>query len=777
MLDYRSTEERFEYSPDLRRVYDDLQRRLKPNRDREMTRTGPECDGKTPFIDVFLSTKEEPYAIRLAKAIVRSWMVTEPVLWDGDYLIGSVRPARPVSEHFSIGIRVERHVLDRPAYAEKRESLNKIIDELMPDFFPLDYEHMEAEARRRFNPPKVPQAYDQYMRPELWTVGGYQGHTVPNYDILLGKGIGGVHRQASERLEEETDERKRTTLEACIIILEGLRDWILMQGEAAEKKAEAETDAVLTQRYRQIAANCRAVAFDPPQTFHQAAQLMWCYNLWDCVDCVGRADQYLYPFFEKALEEDRQYAEDVCASLMLKFLEHGVHNITVGGIRPGDGEDGANDLTFLMLQILRRNHETHPRMSVRIHEKSDPCLLRLTVKMWSEGMSDPTVASDTLIIPAFIENYGVEPRDARNYSLLGCQELEIPGKSNFGCEDGKLNLAKVLEYTLNDGKSRRYDKVRFGLPTGHITDYDTFEELWDAYERQMKYFTGHFVELCNLGQEIRGANYAKLVKTPFTEACIQRGLNLDEGGAVYNYGCVETAGSSVVADSLTAIKKLVFEEKRIAKETLEAALAANFEGYERERLMLLNGAPKFGNDDPEADAMAVRVLESFWKEIKKYKSVRGGEFTGACSLLESGTTYGSRTWATPDGRRAGEPLGNSIGPRPGADKKGLTAMLNSCAKLPLGYGLGGTTCNIQIPTSITRTPEMRRDIEDLIYTYLQNGGQLGQITTACVEELLDAKAHPEAHQDLLIRIGGYSIRFCELNGEDQDEIISRYAGC
>lgn len=335
----------------------------------------------------------------------------------------------------------------------------------------------------------------------------------------------------------------------------------------------------------------------------------------------------------------------------------------------------------------------------------------------------------------------------------------------------------VSSVWLNDGKSRRYDKVRFGLPTGHITDYDSFEELWDAYESQMKFFTRHFVDLCNLGQEIRGANYAKLVKTPFTEACIERGLNLDEGGAVYNYGCVETAGSSVVADSLTAIKKLVFEEKKISKETLEVALAADFQGYERERLMLLNGAPKFGNDDREADAMAIRVLESFWKEIKEYKSVRGGEFTGACSLLESGTSYGSKTWATPDGRRAGEPLGNSIGPRPSMDKKGLTAMLNSCARLPLGYGLGGTTCNIQIPTTLTRTPEMRRDIEDLIYTWLRDGGQLGQITTACVEELMDAKVHPQAHQDLLIRIGGYSIRFCELGAADQDEIISRYAGC
>jgi len=391
-------------------------------------------------------------------------------------------------------------------------------------------------------------------------------------------------------------------------------------------------------------------------------------------------------------------------------------------------------------------------------------------------MSDPSIASDTQIIPAFINNYGVDPEDAYDYSLLGCQELELPGRSNFGCEDGLMNLAKLLEFTLNDGCARGdKEKVQLGLKTGHITDYDNFEDLFEAFLSQMRYFTKHFVELCNLGQEVRAANYAKLVKTCFTDNCIERGLNLDEGGAKYNLGCVETAGAAVVGDSFTAIKKLVFEEKLISKETLEAALEANFEGYEKERQLLLTKAPKYGNDDAEADAMVARVLEAFWTEIKKYHSVRGGEFSGACSLLGGGISYGAATWATPDGRRAGEPLGNSIGPRPGADKNGLTAMLRSCSRLPLEYGMGGTTCNILIPTTLMKTPEMRKNIEKLIDTYLKNGGQLGQITTACVDELIDAKKNPEAHSDLIVRLGGFSIRFLELSEVEQDEIISRFA--
>lgn len=775
MKDYRSTEEKFEYSSDLKYVYNEIQKRIKPFWFREGTHTGPDPDGKTPFIDAFCQNETEPYAIKLAKGIVNSWIYSDPVMLDRDCLVGFTRPRRPLFEHFSFGMYYDRSVLDFPAYKDRKEELAAEIESRLNELIPLNMDYVIDEAKKRFAPPDNPDAYENILAYKLWWVGGFQGHTVPNYDILMRDGIGGVLDRVVARLDGESDSHKITTLTACKIILEGMQKWIMLQADCAEKKAKNESDTALSEKYMKAAENCRFVATKAPKTFYQAAQLTWFYALWDAVDCVGRADQYLWPFFKTALEEDREFAEDVCASLMLKFHEHGVHNITVGGIDPETGEDASNELSFLMLQILRRNHSTHPRMSIRINEKSDPALMKLAVKMWSEGMSDPTVASDTLIIPSFINEYGVPEKDARNYSLLGCQELEIPGKSNFGCEDGLLNLAKILEFTLNNGRSRFDDSVCVGLETGHITDYETFDELWNAYEKQMKYFTKHFVELCNMGQEIRAVNYAKLVKTPLTEACIERGLSLDEGGAVFNYGCVETAGAGVVADSLLAIKKLVYDEKLISRETLEKALSANFEGYEKERLMLQNLSPKFGNDDKEADEMASRVLESFWSEIKKYKSVRGDVFTGACSLLSSGMEYGKQTWATPDGRFKGEPLGNSIAPKPGNDKHGLTAMLSSCEKLPLKFGLGGTTCNVVIPTSIMRTPAEREKIESLMNSFLKNGGQLAQITTACLDDLIEARANPDSHPDLIVRVGGFSIRFCELTDAEKDEIISRYA--
>lgn len=774
MLDYRSTEERFEYSDRLNTVYADVVKRMRTNRFREYTLTGTPPDGKEPFIDVFLETEGEPFPTRIAKAIVRSWMVTEVPIHPGDVLIGFPRPERIVREHFSYGIQDHRHMFDWcDIYKNRRDELEPILDKLCPQFVPLNWNHIGERAEELFPSVDGKDIYHDVVEHGLWWVGGYQGHTVPNYDILVTRGIGGVHKRVCERLAEETEQKKIEMLTACKIILEGMRDWILMQADAAEKKAEEGGE--WAESLRTVAENCRSVAFDAPKTYYQACQLVWFYSLWDWVDCVGRIDQFMYPFFEKALKEDRQFCEDCTAALMLKFLEHGIHNMTLGGCDTKTGKDATNELSFMYLQIARTNHETHPRISLRIDEDTDPALMSLCVKMWSEGMSDPTVASDATIIPAFVNNYGVELKDARNYTLLGCQELEIPGKSNFGCEDGLINLAKILEITMNDGYNRFNSEYRAGLPTGHITDYETFEDFYGAYMSQVAYFTKHFVDLCNRGQEMRAANYAKLVKTPFTEACIERGLNLDDGGAVYNYGCVETCGSSCVADSLTAVKKLVFDEKKISKETLEAAIAANFKGYEDVRVMLMKDAPKFGNDNDEADEMAARVLRDFWSEIKKYKSVRGDVFTGACSLLSNGIYMGGETWATPDGRYHGMPFGNSIGPVPGRDSSGLTAMLSSVAKLPLDLGVGGTTCNVLVPTDHTKTPELREKTAALMKAFLLSGGQLAQITTASVEDMKDAQIHPEDHQNLIVRVGGFSINFIELDSEHQNEIISRYA--
>ncbi len=766
MKDYRFVEEKLPLSDQLDALGKTVRARLKGYSLEENTFTGPKPDGSHPFLDVFEEMPDASYSHCLASGIVRSWLTAPVVIYDEDLLVGLPRPNLVIMEHFSWGLRYhENRLEEEEVYRKDAESIRARVKTLSGRLFPLDHSHIDREGERMFGK----EAYD-ILSLGLWWVGGYQGHTVPGYPQLLRKGFGGIAEEIRSYMANTTDEKKLDLYEALLILLEGLRDYALLYAGAAEEKARQTGEP----RFERIAENCRAIAWNRPQTLYQAAQLMWFYCLWDWVDCVGRFDQYMYPFFKKACEEGDVFpAEDIIGALYLKFQEHGVHNLGLGGVKPEDGTDATNPLTYLVLQTGRRFFGIHPRLTARIHRNSPPELMRLIVRMWSEGMSDPTLVSDEVVIPGLM-SYGVREEDARDYTTLGCQEIEIPGRSNFGCEDGKINLAKVFEYTINDGRDRKTG-LQVGLKTGYLTDYDSVESLWEAYTRQMKFITSRMIPLCNLGVEIRSANLSKLVKMLTTDDCISRGLNPDDGGTIYNYGVIETGGSAAVADAFAAIDKLVFREKRITMRRLREAIDANFEGYEKERLTLLNLAPKFGNDDPLADEYAKRVLDSFWDEIRTYRSIRGGTFTGACSLLDSGIGMGRETWAMPDGRYAGEPLGNTIGPRTGADRSGLTAMLNSVMKLPLEKGVGGTTLNALLPRDAVATEEMRERVAALMTTYMLEGGQMVQITTASLEDMKDAQVHPERHRDLIVRVGGFSARFIEMDSETQKEIMRRYS--
>ncbi len=764
MNQWRNADEKLMMSERLEALGRTVRARLKGFDAEENTKTGPPANGEEPFLDVFEEMPDAPYAHCLAHAIVRSWLTAPVVVYDEDILLGVPRPEMIVHEHFSWGLWYNRHLFGKEPFLSREAQTRARVEAMRKRLFPLDWNYMGEEGFRRFG-------RETFLKLEdgLWTVGGYQGHTVPGYPKLLRLGLGGAAEEIRSYMANTQDEEKLVLYEALIIILEGIRDYAYLYADAAERRAK-ETGSMQLMR---AAENLRSIAWAKPETLYQAAQLMWLYSLWDWVDCVGRFDQYMEPFFSKAMAEGGVFpAEDIIGALYLKFQEHGVHNLGLGGVKPEDWTDATNDLTFLVLQTGRAFFGVHPRIQVRIHRNSPPELMRLIVKMWSEGMSDPTLVSDELVIPGLMK-YGVTCEDARDYTTLGCQEIEIPGRSNFGCEDGTINLAKIFEYTINDGRDRLTgDQV--GLHTGYLTDYDSVEDLWEAYERQMKYLTKHMIELCNLGAQIRSANLAKLVKMAFTDDCVARGLNPDGGGAKYNYGVIETAGSSAVADSFAAIDQLVFREKKLTMAQLQAAIDADFAGYERERQLLLRRAPKFGNDDALADGYACRVLESFWGELGRYRSVRGGAFMGACSLLTRGIYLGRNTWAMPDGRKAGEELGNTIGARTGADRSGVTALLRSVMKLPLDKGVGGVTLNVLLPKNMLETGEMQEKAASMMTAYMLGGGQMAQVTTARLEEMLDAQVHPERHGDLIIRVGGYSARFIEVDEATQREIIRRY---
>lgn len=765
-MNYTYTDKKFEFSPEMRRVIDEVEPRLFSRDEREGTFSGPVYDGKEPFLDVFEEMPDAPYSEVLANAIVRSWTDSAPAVLPGEIIVGTTRPHRRFAEHFSFGIQDnEWCVNDSGTYKKKKAEVDARYELLRDRMVPATSKEKNARGEEIFGKEAYRVAVNM-----LWWTGGYQGHTVPGYPKLLAWGFDRTLEEINKYDANTNDEKKHEFYKAQRIIVEGLIKFAELHADRAAELAATETDAYLKDTYLLVERNCRKIAHDRPTNLLEATQLMWFYCLWDWVDCIGRTDQYLYPFYKDGADERSK--EDIVASLVLKIREHGVHNVTLGGVIPATGEDATNELTYLMLQILRSYHDTHPRASVRIAKSTPNEVMNLIVKMWSEGMSDPTVVSDTLVIDGLRE-YGVTTEDARDYTMLGCQEIEIPGKSNFGCEDGSISLAKILELALNNGIEVE-NNVRIGLETGYLTDFNSVEEVWEAFKKQVEFLTPYFTELCSMGQQVRDKNLSKLVKSVYTDDCMARGINQDAGGASYNYGVVETAGCAVVADALAALETVVFGEGRVTKEQLAEAMKANYEGYEDIRQIMLS-APKFGNDNDIADKWAVRVLEMFWSEIRKYKSVRGGVYMGACSLLGGGISYGNTTWALPDGHRKGDPLGNSMGPRPGADTHGLTAMLKSVAKLPLKLGLGGTTLNALVPCSESDSEEKRAKIAALFRAYLENGGQMAQITTASLEEMQDARLHPELHGNLIVRVGGYSAKFVQESECVQLEIMSRYA--
>ncbi|MBQ8523692.1 MAG: hypothetical protein IJ457_03630 [Clostridia bacterium] len=763
-MNYTYLDKKYELSPEMQRVVDEVEPRMFDRNMREGTFTGAPYDCREPFLDVFEEMPDAPYAIALAHAIVRSWTTSTIAVLPGEIIVGTTRPFRRFAEHFSYGIEDQGWCVQNDEnYKKMADSVGARYEALKSRMVPGTYEAMEAAGREFFGKEEY-----EHCGSLMWT-GGYQGHTIPGYPKLFGWGLDRTIEEINKYDANTNDEKKHELYAAMRIIVEGLSAFAILHADRAAELAAAETDEYLKKTYLLVEKNCRKIAHDKPENLLEAVQLMWFYSLWDWVDSLGRADQYFYPYYVNGVDEVPK--DDIIASFILKIREHGAHNMTLGGVRPEDGENATNELTFLMLQILRTYHDTHPRVAVRIDKSTPKEVMDLIVKMWSEGMSDPTIVSDTLVIDG-LRDYGVSLEDARDYATLGCQEIEIPGKSNFGCEDGSFNLAKVLEYTLNNGRDVE-SGMKIGLDTGSLASYNSVEEIYEAFVKQIEYLTPIFTELCSLGQTLRDKNLSKLVKSVYTDDCIARGINQDAGGTVYNYGVVETAGLAVVADALAALETVVFGDGRVTKEQLAEALKTNFEGHEDIRQIML-AAPKFGNDLEVVDKWAARVLEMFWSEIRKYKSIRGGVYMGACSLLGGGISYGRETWALPDGHRKGDPLGNTMGPRPGADKSGLTAMLKSVTKLPLHLGLGGTTLNVLIPCKETDSDEKRAKIAALFRAYMANGGQLAQITTASLEDMQDARIHPELHGDLIVRVGGYSTKFVLESDSVQREIMSRY---
>jgi len=617
-----------------------------------------------------------------------------------------------------------------------------------------------------------------------WARGWVENHSVRDFAKVVRIGFQGIRAEILDLLESvrhwEPDypEKRNFWLTALSVCDAGITLG-RRYAEVARKLADDANDTQLKAHYEEIAAVAERVPAHGAGTLREAIQALWFAHVLTCgEDCInansiGRLDQILYPYYREDIDSgrlDKRGALELMEELACKlYLDYDVQQICLGGQTP-DGSDGANDLTYLILDATE--HLDFIRcISIRLHKNSPRALIKQSARMVAKGGGIPFFFNDHAIIKALTDR-DIALEDARDYAPIGCVEITIPGRANPHAVSGWFNGVKCLELALFDGWDPRTGK-QLGPKTGKLTDFESFDELMEAYKKQTEYFAQWMVYECNRG-EIRQRERGPMpCWSVMTDECIARGRDITNGGPRYNYQSICFLGVPNVADSLAAIRKLVFNEKSITPGQLHEALKCNFEGAENIRLKLLHKAPKYGNGVEEVDELAAEVAGHFCRLLDNYRTPLGARyfvhlFTFVCHI-----GFGGMTGATPDGRFAGDPLAYSLSPQQGRDEKGITAMMNSLARIPHELAAGSSSAIIEIDPVLVEGEKGLERLADIITTGVSMGiGQM-QFNVASAERLEKALEDPERYGNIQVRVSGYSSKFNLLNRELQNHIIAR----
>ncbi len=588
---------------------------------------------------------------------------------------------------------------------------------------------------------------------------------------------------------------KQEELKAMAVCADALIRFAERHAEKARALAAVEPDPQRKRELERIAAICTHVPAHPPRDFWEALQYYWFVHLgvttelnpWDAF-CPGHLDQHLYPFYERGLADGtltRESAEELLQCLWVKFNNQpappkvGVTaqesstytdfvQINIGGLRP-DGSDGVNELSYLMLDVIETMHQVQPNPSVQVSKKSPDRFLKRVAEVIRVGMGKPDLFNADLVVQELVRQ-GKSVVDARQGGTSGCVETGAFGKEAY-ILTGYFNMPKVLEITLNNGLDPRTGR-RIGLETGDPTTFETFDDLFDAYRKQLQ----HFVDIKIRGNNVIERLYARYMPAPFlsllTDDCIATGRDYHDGGARYNTTYIQGVGVGTMSDALSAIRYHVFDRGDLTMAELLRLLATDFEGEERLRQLLLNRTPRYGNDDDYADEIMRRVFEAYFAAIDGRPNTKGGEYHINLLPTTCHIYFGSVTGATPDGRHAGTPLSEGISPVQGADRHGPTAVIRSVAKMDHAR-TGGTLLNQKFTPQVLKGEEGLEKLVRLIRTYFKLDGHHIQFNVVDAATLRAAQRHPEQYRDLIVRVAGYSDYFCDLSEALQNEIISR----
>lgn len=635
-------------------------------------------------------------------------------------------------------------------------------------------------------------------------------HLAVNYERILKDGLRGYEKRVKEYkasldLTNPESIDKYCFYNAVLIVLEAVRNFANRYSVLAQDLAEKELNQERKIELLEISRICSKVPYEPAETFREAVQSVWFIQLILQIESnghslsYGRFDQYMYPYYNRDIKNDtikESEALELLTCLWIKTLTinkvrsqaHTLssagspmyQNVTIAG-QTIDKKDAVNDLSFLVLKSVAQTRLTQPNLTVRYHKNINKHFLDECVEVMRLGFGMPALNNDEVIIPSFMD-WQVKEEDAYNYSAIGCVETAVPGKWGYRCTGmSYINFPRMLLCTMNNGVDLTSNK-RFTKGYGYFTEMESYEELLKAWDKTIREITRYSVIVENVIDKASERDVPDILCSALTDDCIARGKTIKEGGAVYDFISGLQVGIANMADCLAAIKKLVYEEKKITRQELWNAILDDFSSPENKKIqeMLIREAPKYGNDDDYVDQLIVEAYDSYIEEIEKYPNTRynrgpiGGIRYAGTSSISANVGQGMSTMATPDGRNAFEPLAEGCSPAHNSDKNGPTAVFKSVSKLRTNKITGGVLLNQKMAPQMLSTEENRQKLELLIKTFFNRlHGYHVQYNIVSKETLIDAQKHPEKHKDLIVRVAGYSAFFNVLSKKTQDDIIGR----
>lgn len=806
-----------------------------------------EADRAVLITESYRQTEGEPVITRRAKAFAHILENIPIVLRDKELIAGSTTKRLRSCQ-----------VFPEFSYEWLEAEFDTIADRTADPFY-ISEETKKAlhEAYTYWKGKTTSELAASYMAPEtktaiehnIFTPGNYfyngVGHVTVQYEKVLAIGYRGIIDEAKAAREKlrfgDADYAKRTHfLDAVILSCEAVIGYAHRYAVLCRSEAASCNDSVRRAELNRMADNCEHVPEYGARDFYEACQSFWFVQMLLQVESSGhsispgRFDQYMYPYYKADIESGRitrEFAQELMDNIWIKlndlnkardaasaegFAGYGLFQNLIAGGQDAEGNDVTNDLSFMCIEASMHVALPQPSLSVRVWNGTPHEFLIKAAELTRTGIGLPAYYNDEVIIPALM-NRGLTLADARQYNIIGCVEPQKSGKTEGWHDAAFFNMCRVLELVFSNG----YDKgVRVGCETGDVTRMTSFEEFYDAYKKQMNYCIGLLVDADN------SIDYAHRERCPLpyessmVEDCIGRGMALQEGGAVYNFTGPQGFGIANVADSLYAIKTLVFDEKKVTMAEYKEALENNFgrgiseeklesmikavlascsaagqaitkelvasvvsecvrsaqseENHKYDRLLeMIDQVPKYGNDYEEVDLFARDVAYTYSKPLEEYKNPRGGSYQAGLYPVSANVPLGQQTGATPDGRLANTPVADGVGPMSGRDVKGPTATANSVARLDHGICSNGTLFNQKFHPSALAGRQGLENFIALIRGYFDQKGMHVQFNVVSRETLIDAQKHPEKYKTLVVRVAGYSALFTTLSRSLQDDIINR----